>query len=235
MKIEIWSDFVCPFCYIGKRRLEQAIERYPENISVHIEYKSFELDPNAPTYQGTGIHESLAKKYGMSIEQAKQANAQIREQARSVGLEFVFDTMKPTNTFDVHRVAKYAKEMGVEATFTEEMLHQYFSKSKNLSDQETLTTISENIGLDPHQVETILRDSNLYANNVRADEAEAQNLGITGVPFFVINQKYAISGAQPTETFLQAIERVHEEEKDGLQDLTPTTDADYCDGDHCYR
>ncbi len=232
MQIDIWSDFVCPFCYIGKQRLEQALERFPEKLNVSIQYKSFELDPNASNYTGKSIHETLASKYNMTIDQAKQANQQIAEQAKSVGLDFVFDTMKPGNTFDAHRISKYASSINKEAEYIDTMLYQYFTLSKDLSDQDTLRSITKEIGLDQEEVDKILKEETLYAEQVRNDQAEAQQLGITGVPFFVINKKYAISGAQPIETFMQAIEKVVEEENNELESLN-LHKGSYCDGDSC--
>ncbi|WP_058308037.1 DsbA family oxidoreductase [Gracilibacillus massiliensis] len=232
MQIEIWSDFVCPFCYIGKQRLEQALERFPEKLDVSIQYKSFELDPNAPKYSGKNIHEALAAKYNMSLEQAKQANQQIAEQAKSVGLEFVFDTMKPSNTFHAHRISKYAATINREAEYVNTMLYHYFTLSKDLSDPNTLRAITNDIGFDLDQVNKILEDDSLYADQVRSDQEEANKLGITGVPFFVINKKYAISGAQPIETFMQAIEKVVEEENQELESLN-IKQGSFCDGDNC--
>ncbi len=232
MQIDIWSDFVCPFCYIGKQRLEQALERFPQKINVSIQYKSFELDPNASNYTGKNIHETLASKYNMTIEQAKQANQQIAEQAKSVGLDFVFDTMKPGNTFDAHRIGKYALSINKEAEYVDTMLHHYFTLSKDLSDADTLRSITKDIGLDQDKVDSILKNESLYADQVRNDQKEAQQLGITGVPFFVINKKYAISGAQPIETFMQAIEKVLEEEDNKLESLN-LQKGSYCDGDTC--
>ncbi|KAB8139307.1 DsbA family oxidoreductase [Gracilibacillus oryzae] len=232
MKIEIWSDFVCPFCYIGKRRLEQAIQRFPEEIDVNIQFKSFQLDPNAPQYSGENIHEQLAKKYNMSVERAKQMNQQLGEQAKSVGLEFVFDTMKPTNTFNTHRLAKFAKSEGKEAQFVSEMLHQYFTLSADISDRDTLLTICEDLQLDAEKARQVLENTDLFAEEVRQDQEEAQNLGITGVPFFVFNGKYAISGAQPIETFMNALDKIAEEPQP-LQDLSDNKGS-YCDGENCH-
>jgi predicted DsbA family dithiol-disulfide isomerase len=232
MQIEIWSDFVCPFCYIGKTRLEQALERFPQNLDVSIQYKSFELDPNAAKYSGKNIHESLAAKYNMTIDQAKEANQQIGEQAKAVGLDFVFDTMKPGNTFDAHRLSKYARTLNREAEYIDTMLYQYFTLSKDLSDKETLQSITNELGFDQKEVQRILEDETIHADLVRRDETEAQQLGVTGVPFFVINKKYAISGAQPIETFMQALEKVAEEENNQLENLN-LQQGSYCDGDHC--
>ncbi|MFC4403468.1 DsbA family oxidoreductase [Gracilibacillus xinjiangensis] len=232
MKIEIWSDFVCPFCYIGKRRLEQAIERFPEEINVDIQFKSYQLDPDAPLYNGENIHEALAKKYNMPLERAKQMNQQVGDQAKTVGLEFVFDTMKPTNTFDAHRLCKYAKSLGKEAEFVSEMLYQYFTLSANISDKDTLLSICEKLGLNEDQAKQIIDNKELFAKEVQTDQEEAQKLEITGVPFFVFNGKYAISGAQPIETFMNALEKIVEDDRMTLQDLS-TKRGSFCDGDNC--
>jgi len=234
MKIEVWSDFVCPFCYIGKRRLEMALDQFPHKNEVDVEFKSFELDPNSPVYSGKSIHEALASKYGMSIEQAKQSNEQIGQQAASVGLTFNFKDMKPTNTFDAHRLAKFAKTHGKEKVVTESLLHSYFTESKNLSELETLADIAEAVGLDRQEALQVLNDKALYANDVRIDEGIAQQYGVTGVPYFIVNQKYAISGAQPLETFVSALQQVWEEENPApkLQSLNPegANDAFCADG-----
>ncbi|WML48272.1 DsbA family oxidoreductase [Neobacillus sp. PS3-34] len=234
MKIEVWSDFVCPFCYIGKRRLEQALEQFPNKNKVEVEFKSFELDPNAGVYDGKSIHEVLAKKYGMSIEQAKQANRNVGEQASSVGLTFQFDEMKPTNTFDAHRLAKFAKTKGKEKVITEKLLYGYFTESKHLGNQETLADIAVEAGIDRQEALSVINDKTAFANEVRTDEAIAQQYGISGVPYFVINQKYAISGAQPTDTFINALQTVWQEESalPNLMDLSTNSveDASCTDG-----
>ncbi|WP_117170957.1 DsbA family oxidoreductase [Paraliobacillus sediminis] len=234
MKIDVWSDFVCPFCYIGKRRLEQALEQFPQKDSVEIEFKSFELDPNAAIYAGKNIHEAIAQKYNMPIEQAKETNEGLGQQAESVGLTFHFETMKPTNTFNAHRLAKYAKSLGKEAILTEKLLYGYFTDSVNLSETDALVQIAEDAGLDKTSVLEVLHDETAFANDVRADESLAQQYGVTGVPFFVINDKYAISGAQPVETFTNALNTVWEEEnpKPKFKDLS-TSKTEFCTDDSC--
>ncbi|MEH7356410.1 DsbA family oxidoreductase [Neobacillus drentensis] len=232
MKIEVWSDFVCPFCYIGKRRLEEAVSQFPHKDQVEVEFKSFELDPNSPKYSGQNINEVLADKYGMSIEQAKQANHGVGQQAATVGLTFNFEEMKPANTFDAHRLAKFAKTKGKEAVLSEKLLQAYFTESKNIGDVETLADIAEDSGLNRKEVLTVLNDKTTYANEVRADEGIAQQYRIGGVPYFIINSKYAISGAQPLETFKGAIQKVWEEEFPApvLQDLSTDEDVSCADG-----
>jgi len=233
MKIEVWSDFVCPFCYIGKRRLEEALTQFPHRDQVEVEFKSFELDPNSPKNIGKNIHEVLASKYGMSLEQAKKANQDVGQQAAGVGLTYHFDTMKPTNTFDAHRLAKFAKDHEKDAEVTEKLLFAYFTESKDIGDYETLADIAESAGLNRQEAIDTLQNQNDYANDVRIDESIAQQYEISGVPYFVINSKYAISGAQPTETFIGALHQVWQEESSApiLKDLSAQDSADTSCGD----
>ncbi|MGP3562209.1 DsbA family oxidoreductase [Geobacillus sp. BK01] len=212
MKIEVWSDFVCPFCYIGKRRLEQALEQFPHRENVEIVFRSFELDPNAKKETPLTIHEIIANKYGISLEEAKRANADIGRQAEAVGLTFRFETMKPTNTFDAHRLAQYAKEKGKLNDMVERLFYAYFTESKFISDRDVLLALAEAAGLDRTEAEEVLAGGR-YTEEVRRDEEEAAALGVRGVPFFVLNRKYAVSGAQPVEVFRQALEKVWEEEQ----------------------
>ncbi|MEH7119547.1 DsbA family oxidoreductase [Neobacillus vireti] len=232
MKIEVWSDYVCPFCYIGKRRLELALEQFPHKNQVEVEFKAFELDPNSPPYNGESIHEVLAKKYRMTIEQAKQANQNVGNQAASVNLTYHFDEMKPTNTFDAHRFAKFAKSKGKGDVVSEKLLQAYFTEGKHIGDYDTLADIAEAAGLDRKEVLNVLEDKTAFANEVRADEEIARAYQISGVPYFIINSKYAISGAQPLETFKGALQKVWEEEapKPLFQDLSTEKDVSCVDG-----
>jgi predicted DsbA family dithiol-disulfide isomerase len=234
LKIEVWSDFVCPFCYIGKRRLEEAISQFEHKDQVEVEFKAFELDPNSPIEPTMMIHESLAKKYGMSVEEAKRANENMAKQAASVGLDFRFDEMMPSNTFDAHRLAKYAKTVGKEKELTEKLLYAYFTENKQLAKKDVLVEVAESVGIDSTETLNVLDDKTLFANDVRIDETIAQQYKITGVPFFVVNNKYGISGAQPLETFKDALEKVWEEEnvKSPLQTLT-SDGAGVCTDDGC--
>ncbi|MDF2904451.1 MAG: protein disulfide isomerase [Bacillus sp. (in: firmicutes)] len=236
MKIEVWSDFACPFCYIGKRRLEEALAQFPHKDQVEVDFKSFELDPNSPKNIEMSIHEVLAAKYRMSLDQAKKTNEGMAQQASTLGLTYNFDTMIPTNTFDAHRLTKFAKDHGKEAEVTEALLYAYFTESKHIGDLETLADIAEGSGLNRNEALNVLLDETSYANDVRVDEALAQQFQITGVPFFIINQKYSISGAQPTETFVNALQRIWDEESASpiLKDLSPDGKSDAsCTDDGC--
>ncbi|WP_449620663.1 DsbA family oxidoreductase [Robertmurraya sp. Marseille-Q9965] len=234
MKIEVWSDYVCPFCYIGKRRLELALEQFPHKDQVEVEFKSFQLDPNTPKYSEQSIYEALATKFGTTEEQVREMNKGMIAQAADIGLTYNYDNMKPTNTFDAHRIAKFAKTVGKEKELTENLLHGYFTDSKNVGDLETLADIAEASGIDREKALEVLNDEKAFAVDVKNDQIIAQQLRITGVPFFVINQKYAISGAQPLETFTSAIEKVWEEEnpKPLFEDLSQDTGA-VCTDESC--
>lgn len=234
MKIEVWSDYVCPFCYIGKRRLEMAIEQFPYQDQVEVEFKSFQLDPNTPKYTEQSIYEALAAKFGTSEAQVREMNKGMIAQAAEIGLTYNYDNMKPTNTFDAHRLAKFAKTVGKEKDLTENLLRGYFTESKNVGDLETLADIAEASGIDRAQALEILNDEKAFAVDVNNDQIIAQQFRITGVPFFIINQKYAISGAQPLETFANALEKVWEEEnpKPLFEDLSQDTGA-VCTDDSC--
>lgn len=233
MHIEIWSDYVCPFCYIGKRRLEMAMNELPFQKEVSVEYKSFELDRNAPKNSTQSIHEELAKKYGMSVAEAKKMNESVAEQARTVGLHFRFDNMRTTNTFDAHRLQKYASTVGKD--ITEKLLSAHFTEGKYLGDHQVLLDIAVLSGLDKEKVLEVLNDGEAFADLVRNDEYEASRFGISGVPFFLINRKYAISGAQPVETFKQALQKVWEEERKTapIQSLVDENQGSVCDDNGC--
>ncbi|EES75233.1 DsbA family oxidoreductase [Paenibacillus sp. MB22_1] len=210
MKIEVWSDFGCPFCYIGKRRLERALELFGHRDEIEIVYRSFELDPGAPKDTESSIHELLAVKYGLSLEQAQESNRNVAQQAQTEGLTYNFDTIIPTNTFDAHRLAHYAGEQGKAKEMTERLFRAYFTDSLHIGDRETLVRLAEEVGLEGTAVREVL-EQNTYADAVREDENEARRLGIRGVPFFVLRGKYAVSGAQPLEIFQGALLRAWED------------------------
>ncbi|REB05526.1 DsbA family oxidoreductase [Sporosarcina sp. BI001-red] len=227
MKIEIWSDYVCPFCYIGKRKLELALDEIKGKDRIDIEFKSFQLDPDSPKYNGQDFYESMGAKFG-GAEKAKQMMGSIVEQAKEVGLEFNFDTMKPTNTFDAHRMTKFAKVHGKDAVLAEKLLYANFTQSKDVGNEVILVELAVEAGLSKEEALAVASNPEAYADEVRADIEEAKQLGVTGVPFFVFNRKYAISGAQPPEAFLQAMEKILEEEKpvSAFQNLSPDNGVD---------
>ncbi|WP_144460660.1 DsbA family oxidoreductase [Siminovitchia fortis] len=212
MKIEVWSDYACPFCYIGKRRLEKALETFDHRDQVDVQFKSFELEPEAPRVSDESMYEKLAGKYGISVDEAKRMNEGIRRQAAEEGLTFNFDTMIPTNTFDAHRLAHFAESKNKEKEVHEKLLHAYFTESKHLGDHEVLADIAAEAGIDRDETLAFLADETALVDEVRNDEQASQLIGVRGVPFFLINRKYGISGAQPIDTFLAALEKVWQEE-----------------------
>ncbi|MDZ7693945.1 MAG: DsbA family oxidoreductase [Balneolaceae bacterium] len=212
MKIEIWSDIACPFCYIGKRHLEQALDQFKHADEVDVVWHSFELDPEAKTETDKNIYEKLASKYGQSLEWAKQANEDLKQKAADVGIEFNPEKIIPTNSFDAHRLIKLADEYGLEDEAEEQLFNAYFTEGKNISNYDTLRQIGATLGLGKDDVETML-ESEQYSDDVRRDEKEAQQIGVRGVPFFVLNRKYAISGAQPVHTFVEALEKCYADEQ----------------------
>lgn len=235
MKVEIWSDFMCPFCYIGKRRFEAALEQFEHQKDVQIAYKSYELDPSAKKSTDKNIHELLAKKQDVCVEKAKAMNEDIGRQAAEAGLTYNFDGMQYTNTFDAHRVAKYGQAHGKGNEVTERFLKAYFTEERNLSDHDTLVALAEDAGLDAKAVAAMLPEND-YASHVRADERLARQIGVQGVPFFVFNEKYAVSGAQPVEVFTDVLEKVwREENKNPVLQILDQGDKNtaYCTDDGC--
>ncbi len=212
MKVEIWSDVACPFCYIGKKKFETALEQFTGKDDVEIIYRSFELDPNAPIEVDQDVHDMLAAKYGMTREKAQEMNRNVEQQANAIGLPFDADGMKLTNTHNAHRLAHLADEQGKMGEMTDRLYQAYFAEAKHVGDQDTLKKLAADIGLDEADVASVL-SSDKYSDKVRADQQEAARLGIRGVPYFVIDRKYGISGAQPSETFLQTLEKIREESK----------------------
>jgi predicted DsbA family dithiol-disulfide isomerase len=210
LSVEIWSDVVCPWCYIGKRRFEAALARFEHRDEVEVTWHSFELDPSAPATRTGPRVEMLAAKYGMSVEQAQAMHDQMTETAAAEGLAFAFDDAKDGNTFDAHRLIHLAAEHGLQDAAKERLMRAYFTEGEPIGDRETLIRLAAEIGLDAGQAREAL-EGDAHADAVRADEDLARRLGISGVPFFVLDRRYGVSGAQPADLLLQALERAWEE------------------------
>jgi predicted DsbA family dithiol-disulfide isomerase len=204
MKVDIWSDVRCPFCYIGKRKFEAALEQFEHKDQIEVEWHSYELDPNAETAPGISAYEYLADKYGRSKEWAIETHEQVKETAAAVGLDFNFDISVVSNSFDAHRLIQLAKSMGLGDEAEEQLFKAHFTDGVNISDHQSLIEIGTKIGLDKLSVQTTLSSTD-FTDEVRYDENAAQTIGIKGVPFFIFNQKLAVSGAQSPETFLGAL------------------------------
>ncbi len=206
MKIEIWSDVMCPFCYIGKRKFEQAMAQFPHKDKVQVVWKSFQLSPDMQTDTGKNIHEFLAAHKGISLQEAKKMNDYVTQMAKQVGLTYDFDKSVVANSFNAHRFAHFAKQHGKQEDAEELLFRSYFTDGKNIDDYATLIQLGNEIGLDANALKAVLENGS-YADAVRADILEAQQLGMRGVPFFVMNRKYAVSGAQESKSFLEMLEK----------------------------
>jgi predicted DsbA family dithiol-disulfide isomerase len=225
MKVDIWSDTRCPFCYIGKRKFEKALAQFPQKDKVEVEWHSYELDPRMKTQTGVNVHDYLARRKNISRESSVNLHRQVTETAREVGLEYNFDTTVIANSFDAHRLIQLAKLNGLGDAAEERLFKAYFTEGKDISDHLTLIILGDEIGLDGKIVKQML-DSDVMADEVRYDEKHARELGINGVPFFLINDRYAVSGAQPPELFLQTLEKAWQEyEKENREDITVTDNA----------
>jgi predicted DsbA family dithiol-disulfide isomerase len=211
MKIEVWSDIACPFCYIGKRNLEKALSQYEKSEQVEIVWKSFELDPRAPKEYQRDIYSILAAKYQKTADEVRQMTQSVISMAQKSGLKFNFEQLKPVNTFDAHRLIHLAAQENKADMAKEALLKAYFVEGKIVSHIETLVSIGQEIGLDPENVRNMLISKEL-TEEVLQDEQESRLFGVSGVPYFLINRKYQISGAQPAELFLQALQQIGAEE-----------------------
>jgi predicted DsbA family dithiol-disulfide isomerase len=210
MKINIWSDVRCPFCYIGKRKFEMALERFQHKNDVEVEWQSFELDPNLVTKRDVTAVDHISEIKGISKAKAKEMHQYVTHVAKGVGLDFNLENSVVANSFNAHRLIQFAKskELGNEAE--EALFKAHFIEGKNIDDNEALVETGVSIGLDENETREMLA-SDAFAKEVKQDEMQAQNFGIRGVPFFVLNDKYAVSGAQSPETFLQAMEQTWKE------------------------
>ena len=208
MKVEVWSDIMCPFCYIGKRNYETALKEFGDHNQVEIEWHSFQLDPTIPVKSDkkVNVYQYLAEKKGMSYEHSAKLHEKLIQTARVAGLEYNFDRAIVANSFDAHKMIQLAKTKGLGDAAEERLFRAYFTEGKDFGDTETLVSLGKEIGLDEEEIRAAL-ESDDYAYLVEQDFQEANEIGVTGVPFFVFNRKYAISGAQPPEYFLQTLEK----------------------------
>lgn len=210
LKIEVWSDYVCPFCYIGKKQLELALKETGYDAVIEVEYKSYLLDPTTPVDAVGSVYEDLQKKYRISLEEVKNMTANVAARAKEVGLDYNFDDMKSANTVKAHRLAKWAETEGKGKVFTERVLKAYFLEGAAIGQTDVLLSLVDEVGLS-RDVAIKIIESNQFTMEVEQDIAVAQQLGVRGVPFFVIDNKYGISGAQPKEVFENTIEKAAQE------------------------
>lgn len=210
MKVEIWSDVMCPFCYIGKRKFEAALAQFPNGDLVEVEWKSFQLNPGQVTDPQLSVVEYLAEQKGWSLDYTKQMHAQVTAMAAQVGLKYDFDHAVVANSFDAHRLSHFAKAQGKGDAFEERLFRAYFIEGQNTADHAVLLRLAEEVGLPTAGAKETL-STGAYADAVQADIAMARQIGVQGVPFFVIDRRYAVSGAQQPEVFLGALEKAWSE------------------------
>ena len=229
MKVEIWSDVVCPFCYIGKRKFEQALAHFAHRDDVEVTWRSFELTPDFQPIPGESIHESLAKKKGFSAAEGRKMNDYMTNVAKEVGLHYDFDHAVPANTFLAHQLIHLGAHHGRQDATKERLMAAYYIEGQNIGDLDTLVKLATEVGLDAAEARAALT-AGTYAEAVRLDEYHAQQINVRGVPFFVFEDKYAVSGAQPTELFAEVLEKVWEETK---PTLIVVADGAVCGPDGC--
>jgi predicted DsbA family dithiol-disulfide isomerase len=228
MKVEIWSDVMCPFCYIGKRKFEKALDQFPQKEKIQVEWKSFQLNPQMKTEPGKSINDYLAEVKGWTPDYAQQVNDHVTGLASEVGLEYNMDKAVVANSFDAHRFVQFAKTKGLGDAAEEQLFKAYFTDGKDTSNLETLVELGDEIGLDTDELRTVLEGTR-FSDEVRKDIYEAQQVGAKGVPFFVLDRKYAVSGAQQPETFLGALEQSFAE----WQKANPEPLVTFAEGDVC--
>ncbi len=222
MRVDIWSDVVCPFCYIGKKRLEAAAEQAGVELEVH--WHSFQLDPEAPVRQEISNSERLAQKYSRSVEEVEEMQRNIAAMAKEEGIEFNWENANSGNTFNAHRVIHLAQSKGLGSEAKEAFFYSYMTQGLAIGERETLEDVASRIGLNPVEVDDVL-DSEEYADFVKFDQEIARDqLKVTGVPFFVFDQRIALAGAQPKEVFVQVLEKA-------LQG--PQESAEQCTDEQC--
>ena len=240
MRIDVWSDVVCPWCYIGKRRLEKAVtglESARPELDVEVVWHSFELDPAAPAVPVESVAEALGRKYGGGVEAGRSMVDRVEAVAAEEGMVWRHHAALRVNTVTAHRLLHWALEEGgpqVQGRLKDALLAAYFEQEKNIADADTLVDLAVSVGLDAERARQIIV-SREFADDVEADIRQAAAFGATGVPFFVVDQKYGISGAQPAEFFAEVIERAWDESHPAVALLTPegATDTDACGPDGC--
>lgn len=205
MKVEIWSDVMCPYCYIGKRRMEKALEGFVDRDKVELVWKSYQLQPQLPDDYNKSTYEMVAARYNISLEEAKEKHHNVTQLAKEYGLDYDFEKAKPANTFKAHQLLHFAKEKGKQDEAEELLFRAYLCEGKNVNDVETLLELSRAMDLDPVAFKAAL-EKGTYQSKVQADLEEAKQVGVKGVPFFVFNRKLAVFGGQDPEKFVEILQ-----------------------------
>ncbi|CAH0199608.1 DsbA family oxidoreductase [Chryseobacterium sp. Bi04] len=231
MKIEIWSDVMCPFCYIGKNNFEQALNKLPFKDEVEVEWKSFQLDPSLDPKQTQNTIEYFREKKGFPEAQATQMISQVAQMGKGAGIDFNFEKALITNTFSAHKLLHLSKKYNKSNEMEEALFIAHFIDGKNVGDTEVLVSLAENLGIDKEEARQAVTSDQLDYE-VNQDILEARNNGVSGVPFFVLNGKYAVSGAQPVEAFEEALQQTYKETVSPFKDISGGSGAS-CDADGC--
>ena len=230
MKVEIWSDIVCPWCFVGKRQFERALAEFEHADEIEVVWRAYELDPRAPEVREGTYAERIARKYGIEVGQARAAMARIINAGAEAGVEFKFEIMRPGNTFDAHRLVHLGKARGIQGAVKERFLHATFYEGEPIGTREVLERTAVDAGLELDDVRAVL-DSDMYAEDVRVDERVAHSLGVTGVPFFLIDDAYGVPGAQEPSVYLNLLRRAWAETH---RDIEVVAGGDACaEGDSC--
>ena len=206
MKVEIWSDVMCPFCYIGKRNFENALAQFADKENIEIEWKSYQLDQSMPEVAAESQEDYLVKHKGMSREQVRGMLANVTEMAKQAGLDYHLDKSVMVNSQKAHQLIQFAKTKNLGDQIEERLFKAYFTEGKNVADLETLTQLGKEVGLDENELQVAFTDDQ-YLYQMKQDIQEGANLGVKGVPFFVFDRKYGVSGAQPAEAFLETLSK----------------------------
>jgi predicted DsbA family dithiol-disulfide isomerase len=209
MQVEVWSDVVCPWCYLGKRRWERALAGFEHAGEVEVVWRSFQLDPAHPKGLRQPVYEMLAGKFGGTVAEARSMSERVKGLAAQEGLAYDFDRAVVVNTFDAHRLTHLAKAHGLGGELHERLMHAYFVDGETVDDPETLARLAEQVGVPAEEARRVLAGDE-YAADVEKDIGEARALGVTGVPFFALDRTYGVSGAQPVEAFLSALRAAHD-------------------------
>ncbi|NKZ04947.1 DsbA family oxidoreductase [Actinomadura latina] len=230
MRVEIWSDVICPWCYIGKRQFEKALEGFEHRDRVEVVHRSFQLDPSFPHGETVDVADMLAEKYGMTRERAVEMNRQMEERAAGVGLEYHLEGGRAGNTADAHRLIHLAAKHGVQDEVVEALFKAHFTDRRSVFDHDSLVEVVAEAGLDASEARDVLT-SGQFASDVDAEHRAARDIGATGVPFFVVDRRYGVSGAQPTETFADVLTRAWTDAHPAL--TTIGEEAGTCTDDTC--
>lgn len=228
MKVEVWSDVVCPFCYIGKTHFDEALAQFADNQNIEFVWKSFQLNPNLQTDLSQTLYEHLSENKGISVEQARGMGNHAAQMGTNAGLQLNFDQAVVANSFNAHRLIHFAKANGLQQEMKTRLFKAYFTEGKNIDDKETFIGLATEIGLNEAEAKAVL-ESDKYADAVNADIQESQQLGVRGVPFFVFDRKYAVSGAQDSSVFLETLEKSFSEWKQA----NPQAELQVSEGPNC--